>query len=143
MAGGGGINASTNMWALLSDNDPSHSEVAAVKQRLDGGMAKDKGHAAEDRRQAVASGERESSGVGGNAARHDREDKQARKERNKKQKKPHAAASGEASTVLTIGEPQNPTSCIHILLFFTHTLLFFAHVLTYNSRHYLFWKDNN
>ena len=101
--------------------------MAVVKQRLDGGMAKDKGHAAEDRRQAVASGKRESSGLGGNAARHDREDKQARKEHNKKQKKPHAAASGEASTVLTIGEPQNPTSCI-LYYFSLHTLYFPLHM---------------
>ena len=36
-AGGGGIKASANMWASLSNNDPGHNEVAAVKQRLDGG----------------------------------------------------------------------------------------------------------
>ena len=50
MAGGGGIKASTNMWALLSDNDPGHSEAAAVKQRLDSGKAKDKRPATGDRR---------------------------------------------------------------------------------------------
>ena len=54
----------------------------------------------------MASGEPESSGVGGDAAKHDREDKLAQKERNKKQKKPQATASGEASTVLTAGESQ-------------------------------------
>ena len=48
---------------------------------------------------------RESSGVGGDAARHDCEDKHE-KERNKKQKKPQATTSGEASTVLTAGESQ-------------------------------------
>ena len=37
MTGGGGIKASANMWASLSNNDPGHNEVAAVKQRLDGG----------------------------------------------------------------------------------------------------------
>ena len=105
MAGGGGIKASANMRALFSDNDHDHDKVVAVKQRLDGGKAKGKGFAAGDRRQAVASGEPESSGVGGDAARHDCEDKHE-KERNKKQKKPQATASGEASTVLTAGESQ-------------------------------------
>ena len=96
MAGGNDIKASANMWALLSDNNPGHSEAVAVKQRLDGAKAKDKGPAAGDRWQAMASGEPESSGLGGDASRYYREDKQTRKERNKKQKKPQAAASGEA-----------------------------------------------
>ena len=71
MVGGGGIKASANMWALLSDNDRGHSETSAVEQKLDGGKAKDKRPAAGDRQQAVASGEPESSGVGGGDARHD------------------------------------------------------------------------
>jgi len=117
-AGGGGIKASANIRALLFDNDPEHSEVAAVKQRLDGGKAKDKGPVAGDRRQAMASSEPESSRVGGDVARHDREDKQARKEPNKKQTKPQAAASSEASTILTAAERQNPFSSTRVLFFF-------------------------
>jgi hypothetical protein len=110
MAGGGSIKASANMWALLSDNDPGHSEAAAVEQRLDDGKARGKGPAAGDKRQAVASGEPESSGVGGDAARHDREYKQARVERNKEQKKPPPPANREASTSLTAGECQSQTT---------------------------------
>ena len=98
--GGGGVKAGANMWALLSGNDPGHSEAAAVKQRLDGEKAKGKGLTAEARREAAASAESKSNVAGGDTARYDREEKQARKERNKKQNKPQAAASGEASTVL-------------------------------------------
>ena len=115
---GSGIKLSANMWAVLSDNYPGHTEAAAVKLRLDGGKAKDKGPAVGDRRQAVASSEPESSGVGGDVAGHDREDKQARKEPNKKQTKPQAAASSEASTVLTAAERQNPFSSTRVLFFF-------------------------
>ena len=57
----------------FSDNDPGHSKTSAVEQKLDGGKAKDKRPAAGDRQQAVASGEPESSGVGGGDARHDHE----------------------------------------------------------------------
>jgi len=49
MARGDDIKASANMWVLLSDNDSSHSKVAAVKRRLDGVKAKDKGPATGDR----------------------------------------------------------------------------------------------
>ena len=112
---------------LLSDNDPSHSEVAVVKQRLDGGKAKDKGPVAGDRRQAMASSEPESSRVGGDVARHDREVKQARKEPNKKQTKPQAAASSEASTVLTAAERQNPFSSTRVLfIIFLWRILYFS-----------------
>ena len=45
IAGGSGIKLSANMWAILSDNYPGHTEAAAVKLRLDGGKAKDKGPA--------------------------------------------------------------------------------------------------
>jgi len=55
MAGGGSIKASANMWTLLSDNDPGYSEAAVVKQRLDGGKAKDKRATVGDRRQDMAS----------------------------------------------------------------------------------------
>ena len=33
--------------------------------------------------------------------------------------------------------------CTLVLLFLAHTLLSLAHTFTHNSRHYLFWKDNN
>ena len=125
IAGGDGIKASANMWALLSDNDPGHSEAAAVKQRLDGEKAKGKGLTAEARREAAASAESKSNVVGGDTARYDREEKQARKERNKKQKPPPAAngdkqgpkernkerkkppATANGETVLTAGDRQN------------------------------------
>ena len=55
MAGGGSIKASANMWTLLYDNDPGYSEAAVVKQRLDGGKAKDKRATVGDRRQDMAS----------------------------------------------------------------------------------------
>ena len=85
----------------------------------------------------MASGEPESSGVGGDAAKHDREDKLARMEHNKKQNKLQAAASGEASTVLIAGERQNPL-LLYPRITFPHVLLFFTYTFTHNSRHYLF-----
>ena len=33
-----------------------------------------------------------------------------------------------------------PSSCTHILLFFSIHIFFFAHTLTYNSRHFFFWR---
>ena len=38
---------------------------------------------------------------------------------------------------------RNRKKCINVLLSFSIHVLSFAHTLTHNSRHFLFWKDNN
>ena len=94
---------------------------------------KDKGPAVRDRRQAVTSGELESSEVGDDAARQDCVD--CAEGAQQEPEKPAAAASGEASTVLTTGELRNPTCCIRILLFFKyiffHMHSIIIHIIVY------------